>query len=70
MIFRIPQLIQHVSSIMTLEQGDLILTGTPSGVGPIHPGDQIVAGLTQDNVELQTWEGDVRERDGGYVFSA
>jgi 2-keto-4-pentenoate hydratase/2-oxohepta-3-ene-1,7-dioic acid hydratase in catechol pathway len=29
--FRIPQLIEHISAIMTLEEGDLILTGTPSG---------------------------------------
>ncbi|KAG2105435.1 hypothetical protein BD769DRAFT_1643407 [Suillus cothurnatus] len=37
MIFRIPRLIEHVSSIMALEEGDLILTGTPSGVGPLNP---------------------------------
>ena len=28
---------------MTLERGDIILTGTPSGVGPIMPGDQLLA---------------------------
>lgn len=45
MIFQIPALIEHVSSIMTLEVGDIILTGTPSGVGPVHPGQTITAGI-------------------------
>ncbi|CAG8574508.1 1792_t:CDS:2 [Diversispora eburnea] len=45
MIFNIPTLIEYVSSIMKLESGDLILTGTPSGVGPIVAGDIITAGL-------------------------
>lgn len=33
MIFTVPQLLAHVSAVMTLEPGDLIVTGTPSGVG-------------------------------------
>lgn len=41
MVFSIRQLITYVSSIMTLLPGDLILTGTPSGVGPLEPGDQV-----------------------------
>lgn len=41
MIFTVAQLIAHISGIMTLEPGDLIATGTPSGVAPMHPGDQI-----------------------------
>ncbi|RHZ81359.1 hypothetical protein Glove_121g79 [Diversispora epigaea] len=45
MLFNIPTLIEYVSSIMKLENGDLILTGTPSGVGPIVAGDIITAGL-------------------------
>ncbi|MCO5573049.1 hypothetical protein L7F22_026814 [Adiantum nelumboides] len=36
MIFPIPQLIEHVSSIMTLQTGDLLLTGTPKGVGSVQ----------------------------------
>lgn len=31
---------------MTLEEGDLILTGTPSGVGPVKSGQKITAGIT------------------------
>ena len=41
MVFDIPALIAHVSGIMTLEPGDLIATGTPSGVGPLAPGDVV-----------------------------
>jgi len=41
MIFGVPELITYVSSIMTLEPGDLICTGTPAGVGPLMAGDQV-----------------------------
>ena len=41
MIFKIPFLISYISSIMTLEPGDLISTGTPSGIAPMKPGDSI-----------------------------
>ncbi len=39
MIFSIPQLISFISSVMTLEAGDVILTGTPAGIGPLMDGD-------------------------------
>jgi 2-keto-4-pentenoate hydratase/2-oxohepta-3-ene-1,7-dioic acid hydratase in catechol pathway len=42
MIFRVPQLIEAISRVMTLEQGDVIATGTPAGVGPIEVGDEVV----------------------------
>jgi 2-keto-4-pentenoate hydratase/2-oxohepta-3-ene-1,7-dioic acid hydratase in catechol pathway len=41
LIFTIPELVEFISSIMTLLPGDIISTGTPSGVGPIRPGDQV-----------------------------
>lgn len=41
MIFSIPQLIAYISGIMTLEPGDLVLTGTPAGVGPLSDGDVV-----------------------------
>jgi 2-keto-4-pentenoate hydratase/2-oxohepta-3-ene-1,7-dioic acid hydratase in catechol pathway len=41
MIFDIPTLISYVSHVMTLLPGDVILTGTPAGVGPIVTGDQV-----------------------------
>ena len=41
LIFDIPTLIAHVSSVMTLLPGDVILTGTPEGVGPMNAGDEV-----------------------------
>lgn len=41
LIFDIPTLIAYVSSVMTLLPGDVILTGTPEGVGPMLPGDEV-----------------------------
>lgn len=46
MIFKIPFLISHISSLMTLLEGDVILTGTPKGVGPVKAGQKITAGIT------------------------
>ncbi|MHA2180618.1 MAG: fumarylacetoacetate hydrolase family protein [Promethearchaeota archaeon] len=45
MVFKIPKLVEYVSSFLTLEKGDIIATGTPSGVGPIQPGDNIEASI-------------------------
>ena len=41
MHFAIPFLLAYISGIMTLEPGDLIATGTPAGVGPLHDGDVV-----------------------------
>jgi 2-keto-4-pentenoate hydratase/2-oxohepta-3-ene-1,7-dioic acid hydratase in catechol pathway len=41
MVFSIPYLLAYISRIMTLEPGDLIATGTPSGVGPLERGDVV-----------------------------
>jgi 2-keto-4-pentenoate hydratase/2-oxohepta-3-ene-1,7-dioic acid hydratase in catechol pathway len=41
LIFDVPTLIAFVSGVMTLEEGDLISTGTPSGVGNLEPGDVV-----------------------------
>ena len=41
MIFDVATLVSHVSSVMTLLPGDVILTGTPEGVGPMNPGDEV-----------------------------
>jgi 2-keto-4-pentenoate hydratase/2-oxohepta-3-ene-1,7-dioic acid hydratase in catechol pathway len=49
MVFRIPELLEHISSVFTLEPGDVISTGTPAGVGEaktpprwLRPGDRVV----------------------------
>jgi 2-keto-4-pentenoate hydratase/2-oxohepta-3-ene-1,7-dioic acid hydratase in catechol pathway len=41
MIYSVAQIVSFASQSLTLLQGDVILTGTPSGVGPIHNGDQL-----------------------------
>lgn len=41
MIFDIPRLVEHISGVMTLLPGDVILTGTPEGVGPMAVGDEV-----------------------------
>jgi 2-keto-4-pentenoate hydratase/2-oxohepta-3-ene-1,7-dioic acid hydratase in catechol pathway len=41
MVFSIPFLLCYISSVMTLEPGDCVATGTPSGVGPLEPGDVV-----------------------------
>ncbi len=41
LIFTIPELITFITSVMTLLPGDVISTGTPSGIGPIVPGDSV-----------------------------
>lgn len=55
MIFDVEALIAYASSFYTLWPGDIIMTGTPEGVGPIVPGDRIVAtveGLGSMTVEV------------------
>ncbi|MDB4886292.1 MAG: fumarylacetoacetate hydrolase [Gemmatimonadetes bacterium] len=41
MVFDIPMLLAYISQVMTLEPGDLVLTGTPEGVGTLAPGDVV-----------------------------
>ena len=98
MLFKIPALIEHVSSIMTLEvgffrllfpshtpschdegltlppslfqTGDVILTGTPSGVGQVKPGDKVDCKLEDNStgVVLAKFEFGAVERNGRYEF--
>ena len=41
MIWNVPKLIEYASHVMTLNPGDLLSTGTPDGVGPLRPGDEV-----------------------------
>lgn len=50
MVFSIPDVLAFISHIMTLEPGDLVLTGSPAGVGKLLPGDEVeveVLGLSR-----------------------
>lgn len=43
MIWSPVEIVQHLSALFRLEPGDLVYTGTPAGVGPLKPGDQVLA---------------------------
>jgi len=45
MIFPVTEIVSYLSRFCTLQPGDIIATGTPAGVGPIQPGDMIVASI-------------------------
>lgn len=57
LIFSVSELIAHISSVMTLEVGDIISTGTPSGVGELHDGDVV----TIENREIGVLRNPVRK---------
>ncbi|AUV80374.1 2-hydroxyhepta-2,4-diene-1,7-dioate isomerase [Salinigranum rubrum] len=44
-IFSVPELIEEITTYMTLEPGDVILTGTPEGVGPLSDGDHVAVDI-------------------------
>jgi 2-keto-4-pentenoate hydratase/2-oxohepta-3-ene-1,7-dioic acid hydratase in catechol pathway len=70
MLFRIPRMLADISRVMTLETGDIVLTGTPKGVGSVSAGDVMRAGLKVGgrNIEEARMEVEVVERDGPYEF--
>ncbi|KAL1406970.1 hypothetical protein Q8F55_006383 [Vanrija albida] len=73
MIFDVPTLIEFVSGIMRLEEGDVLLTGTPAGVGPIVDGETVNVKLSYPGVEgevLSEFTVKAEDRKGGYEFKA
>lgn len=54
MIFSVAQIIEHVSAVMTLEPGDIIATGTPSGVGALKHGDVVEVEIAEIGVLRNT----------------
>ncbi len=54
MVFQLPDIIAYISGIFTLEPGDLIFTGTPSGIGPIRSGDVLEADI--ERVGSARWQ--------------
>ncbi len=70
MLFRIPRIISDISKVMTLEEGDIVLTGTPKGVGPVVPGDVMRAGVKVGGKELREGyiEVAVEESTSSYEF--
>ena len=45
MIWSVPEIIASLSGLFTLAPGDLVFTGTPAGVGPVHRGDRLRGGV-------------------------
>lgn len=70
MLFRIPRLLSDISQVMTLERGDVVLTGTPKGVGSVDVGDVIRAGVKVGGkgVGEGAVEVEVQEKGGLYVY--
>lgn len=70
MIFKIPTLLSSISSCMTLEPGDIILSGTPKGVGRVVVGDVMTAGIRVEGRELEEAkiEAHVAEKGGRYEY--
>ena len=70
MLFRIPRLLSDISQVMTLEKGDMVLTGTPKGVGSVQVGDTLRAGLRVGGQDLE--EGriavEIAEKGGLYAY--
>jgi acylpyruvate hydrolase len=70
MLFRIPKQLQDISRVMTLEKGDIVLTGTPKGVGTVVEGDVMTCGLRVGgkDIEEANMEYRVESKGGGYEF--
>ena len=45
LLFKIPDLMEYITSLFTMEPGDIVATGTPGGIGPVLPGDIIEASI-------------------------
>lgn len=46
LIIKLPELIEYISKYMTLNEGDLLFSGTPAGAGPVKVGDHLEASLS------------------------
>jgi 5-oxopent-3-ene-1,2,5-tricarboxylate decarboxylase/2-hydroxyhepta-2,4-diene-1,7-dioate isomerase len=62
MMFSVNDIIAYISGFMTLEPGDLIATGTPSGVGPLQPGSVVQVqidgvGILENTIAAEVFSG-------------
>ncbi|KAN0074024.1 hypothetical protein V8E54_007961 [Elaphomyces granulatus] len=71
MLFRIPRQLADISRVMTLEPGDIVLTGTPKGVGEVKERDIMKATIAVRGEELEegTIRIEVKDREGRYEFN-
>ena len=56
LIFPVPVLLSYITAVLTLVPGDLVLTGTPSGVGPLKAGDRVEVSISGLGVLANTVE--------------
>lgn len=70
MLFRIPRILAEISQVMTLEKGDVVLTGTPKGVGEVKAGDVMKASIEADGKEIEEGRIEVlvKDREGRYEY--
>lgn len=71
MLFRIPRQLSDISKVMTLEKGDIVLTGTPKGVGAVKTGDVMEGGMRVGGKEIEEAKlrVEVKDREGPYEFA-
>jgi acylpyruvate hydrolase len=71
MIYQIPRMLSDISRVMALHPGDIVLTGTPAGVGPVVPGDVMRAGVRVAGKEVEEGkiEVPVEESPSSYAFA-
>jgi 2-keto-4-pentenoate hydratase/2-oxohepta-3-ene-1,7-dioic acid hydratase in catechol pathway len=71
MLFRIGRQLADISKVMTLEKGDVVLTGTPKGVGAVVTGDIMEAGMRigGEDVQEARIRVEVKDREGRYEFA-
>ena len=71
MLFRLPRILSDISRVMKLEPGDIVLTGTPKGVGPVTSGQVMRAGIRIDGKELEvaSMEVPVADSTSKYEFA-
>lgn len=71
MLFRIPRQLSDISKTMTLEKGDIVLTGTPKGVGTVVTGDVMEAGIRIGGKEVEEarLKVEIKDRDGPYEYA-
>ncbi|KAK9773522.1 putative Fumarylacetoacetase-like C-terminal domain-containing protein [Seiridium cardinale] len=70
-LFQIPRMISDISKVMRIEKGDIIITGTPKGVGPVVPGDVMKAGIKVNGKEIEEskMEFAVEESKSTYIYA-
>lgn len=71
MLFQVPRILSDISHVMTLEPGDLVITGTPKGVGPVVTGDTMVGRLEDEEgkeIEEAHIEVTVEDSKSAYVY--